>query len=281
MTHWPSPAKLNLFLYITGQRVDGYHTLQTLFQFIDYGDTISIELRQDGQICLLTPVEGVAHEDNLIVRAARRLQEASATRLGADIWLDKRLPMGGGIGGGSSDAATTLLGLDHLWQTHLGEERLAELGLALGADVPVFVRGRAAFAEGVGEQLQPVELAEPWFLVAIPQVNVSTAEVFAAPELTRDTPAITVRSLPEGGGHNDCQPVVEKRYPEVRNALKTLNKFVDAKMTGTGACVFGSFPNQADADKVSRQLPDTLPSFIARGCNRSPLHRRLETVTRK
>ena len=145
----------------------------------------------------------------------------------------------------------------------------------------MFVRGRAAFAEGVGEQLQPVELAEPWFLVAIPQVNVSTAEVFAAPELTRDPPAITVRSLPEGGGHNDCQPVVEKRYPEVRNALKTLNKFVDAKMTGTGACVFGSFPNQADADKVSRQLPDTLPSFIARGCNRSPLHRKLETVTRK
>ena len=155
-------------------------------------------------------------------------------------------------------------------------ERFVEGGQGVG-----FAVLGGAFAEGVGEQLQPVELAEPWFLVAIPQVNVSTAEVFAAPELTRDTPAITVRSLPEGGGHNDCQPVVEKRYPEVRNALKTLNKFVDAKMTGTGACVFGSFPNQADADKVSRQLPDTLPSFIARGCNRSPLHRRLETVTRK
>ena len=264
-----------------GRRADGYHLLQTLFQFLDYGDELGFALRQDGEIRLHTEVPGVPHDSNLIVRAARRLQEASATGLGADIWLDKRLPMGGGIGGGSSDAATTLLGLDHLWQTQLGEERLAELGLALGADVPVFVRGRAAFAEGVGEQLQPVELAEPWFLVAIPQVNVSTAEVFAAPELTRDTPAITVRSLPEGGGHNDCQPVVEKRYPEVRNALKTLNKFVDAKMTGTGACVFGSFPNQADADKVSRQLPDTLPSFIARGCNRSPLHRKLETVTRK
>ena len=268
-------------LHILGRRADGYHLLQTLFQFLDYGDELGFALRQDGEIRLHTEVPGVPHDSNLIVRAARRLQEASATRLGADIWLDKRLPMGGGIGGGSSDAATTLLGLDHLWQTQLGEERLAELGLALGADVPVFVRGRAAFAEGVGEQLQPVELAEPWFLVAIPQVNVSTAEVFAAPELTRDTPAITVRSLPEGGGHNDCQPVVEKRYPEVRNALKTLNKFVDAKMTGTGACVFGSFPNQADADKVSRQLPDTLPSFIARGCNRSPLHRKLETVTRK
>ena len=277
----PAPAKLNLFLHITGRRADGYHELQTLFQFLDYADQLSFIPRQDGKIQLHTPIDGVDHESNLIVRAARLLQAHSGCRLGADIWLDKRLPMGGGIGGGSSDAATTLLGLDHLWQTHLGEERLAELGLALGADVPVFVRGRAAFAEGVGEQLQPVELAEPWFLVAIPQVNVSTAEVFAAPELTRDTPAITVRSLPEGGGHNDCQPVVEKRYPEVRNALKTLNKFVDAKMTGAGACVFGSFPNQADADKVSRQLPDTLPSFIARGCNRSPLHRKLETVTRK
>lgn len=277
----PAPAKLNLMLHILGRRADGYHLLQTLFQFLDYGDELGFALRQDGEIRLHTDVAGVPHDGNLIVRAARRLQEASATRLGADIWLDKRLPMGGGIGGGSSDAATTLLGLDHLWQTHLGEDRLAELGLALGADVPVFVRGRAAFAEGVGEQLQPVELAEPWFLVAIPQVSVSTAEVFAAPELTRDTPAITVRSLPEGGGHNDCQPVVEKRYPEVRNALKTLNKFVAAKMTGTGSCVFGSFPNQADADKVSRQLPDTLPSFIARGCNRSPLHRKLETVTRK
>ena len=277
----PAPAKLNLMLHILGRRADGYHLLQTLFQFLDYGDELGFALRQDGEIRLHTEVPGVPHDSNLIVRAARRLQEASATRLGADIWLDKRLPMGGGIGGGSSDAATTLLGLDHLWQTHLGEERLAELGLALGADVPVFVRGRAAFAEGVGEQLQPVELAEPWFLVAIPQVNVSTAEVFAAPELTRDTPAITVRSLPEGGGHNDCQPVVEKRYPEVRNALMWLNKFTSARLTGTGACVFGSFPNQADADKVSRQLPDTLPSFIARGCNRSPLHRRLETVTRK
>ncbi|MDG1581550.1 4-(cytidine 5'-diphospho)-2-C-methyl-D-erythritol kinase [Pseudomonas sp. GOM6] len=277
----PAPAKLNLMLHILGRRADGYHLLQTLFQFLDYGDELGFSRRDDGKIVLHTEIPGVPHDSNLIVRAAHKLQGESGCPLGADIWLDKRLPMGGGIGGGSSDAATTLLGLDHLWQTHIGEERLAQLGLGLGADVPVFVRGRAAFAEGVGEQLQPVELAEPWFLVAIPQVNISTAEVFADPELTRDTPAITVRSLHEGGGHNDCQPVVEKRYAEVRNALKTLNKFVDAKMTGTGACVFGSFPNRADADKVSRQLPDTLPSFIARGCNRSPLHRSLETATRK
>ncbi|MEO4047677.1 4-(cytidine 5'-diphospho)-2-C-methyl-D-erythritol kinase [Pseudomonas sp. CAU 1711] len=277
----PAPAKLNLMLHILGRRADGYHLLQTLFQFLDHGDELGFSRRDDGEIVLHSEVPGVPHDSNLIVRAARKLQAESGTAYGADIWLDKRLPMGGGIGGGSSDAATTMVGLDHLWRTALGEERLAQLGLELGADVPVFVRGRAAFAEGVGEQLQPVELPEPWFLVAIPQVSISTAEVFADPELTRDTPAITVRSLPEGGGRNDCQPVVEKRYPEVRNALITLNKFVAAKMTGTGACVFGSFPNQADADKVSRQLPATLPSFVARGCNRSPLHRRLETATRK
>lgn len=277
----PAPAKLNLMLHILGRRADGYHELQTIFQFLDHGDELGFSRRQDGEIRLHTEIAGVPHDSNLIVRAARSLQQAAGMKLGADIWLDKHLPMGGGIGGGSSDAATTLVGLNHLWQAGLSEEQLAQLGLALGADVPVFVRGRAAFAGGVGEQLQPLALEEPWFLVAIPQVNISTAEVFADPELTRDTPAITVRSLPEGGGRNDCQPVVEKRYPAVRNALKTLNNFVAAKMTGTGACVFGSFPNQADADKVSRQLPATLPSFVARGCNRSPLHRRLETALRK
>ena len=277
----PAPAKLNLFLHILGRRPDGYHELQTLFQFLDHGDELGFRRREDGQIRLHTDVPGVPHDSNLIVRAARRLQEQSGTRLGADIWLDKRLPMGGGIGGGSSDAATTLVGLNHLWGLDWSEDRLAELGLALGADVPVFVRGHAAFAEGVGEQLTPVSPDEPWYLVLAPQVSVSTAEIFSDPELTRDTPAIRVRSLPEGGGHNDCQPVVEKRYSEVRNALKWLNNFVQARMTGTGACVFGSFPNRDEADRVSRQLPATLPSFIARGCNRSPLHRVMETLDRK
>ncbi|WOC78970.1 4-(cytidine 5'-diphospho)-2-C-methyl-D-erythritol kinase [Stutzerimonas frequens] len=272
----PAPAKLNLMLHITGRRADGYHELQTLFQFLDYGDELSFRLREDGQIRLLTELPGVDHDSNLIVRAARMLQRESGCTLGADIQLTKRLPMGGGIGGGSSDAATSLVGLDHLWNTGLGEDRLAELGLNLGADVPVFVRGRAAFAEGVGERLQPVDLPEPWFLVIAPQVSVSTAEIFADPELTRNTPAITVRSLLAGGGHNDCQPVVEKRYPEVRNALSLLNKFVQARMTGTGACVFGSFPNEGEADKVRRQLPATLPSFVARGRNVSMLHRSLE-----
>lgn len=277
----PAPAKLNLMLHILGRRADGYHELQTLFQFLDHGDELGFALRQDGEIRLHTPIDGVAHDSNLIVRAARRLQEASGTHLGADIWLDKRLPMGGGIGGGSSDAATTLLGLDHLWNTQLGEDRLAELGLALGADVPVFVRGRAAFAEGVGERLTAVELEEPWFLVAVPQVFVSTAEVFTDPELTRDTPPIKVRSLLAGGGRNDCQPVVERRYPEVRNALILLNKFVPTRLTGTGACVFGSFPNRDDADKVARQLPGTLPSFVAQGRNISMLHRKLQALAKK
>lgn len=277
----PAPAKLNLMLHITGRRADGYHELQTLFQFLDYGDELVLRPREDGQIRLHTELPGVDHDSNLIVRAARLLQRESGCALGADIQLTKRLPMGGGIGGGSSDAATTLVGLDHLWNTRLGEDRLAELGLNLGADVPVFVRGRAAFAEGVGERLQPVDLPESWFLVIAPQVSVSTAEIFADPELTRNTPAITVRSLLAGGGHNDCQPVVEKRYPEVRNALSLLNKFVQARMTGTGACVFGSFPNEGEADKVRRQLPATLPSFVARGRNVSMLHRSLERMAQE
>lgn len=277
----PAPAKLNLMLHILGRRDDGYHELQTLFQFLDYGDELSFSPREDGQIRLHTDLPGVDHDSNLIVRAARLLQRESGCTLGADIALTKRLPMGGGIGGGSSDAATTLVGLDHLWRLDLGEDRLAQLGLALGADVPVFVSGRAAFAEGVGERLQPVDLEEPWFLVLAPQVSVSTAEIFADPELTRNTPAITVRSLLAGGGHNDCQPVVERRYPEVRNALSLLNKFVPASMTGTGACVFGSFPNEGEADKVRRQLPASLPSFVARGRNVSMLHRSLKQMAQE
>lgn len=274
----PAPAKLNLMLHVLGRREDGYHELQTLFQFLDHGDELTFARREDGQIRLLSDLPGVDHESNLIVRAARLLQQLGDDVPGADITLVKRLPMGGGIGGGSSDAATTLLGLNRLWNLGLDLDRLAQLGLSLGADVPVFVRGHAAFAEGVGERLQPVELPEPWYLVAVPQVSVSTAEIFSDPELTRNTPPITVRSLLAGGGHNDCQPVVEKRYPQVRNALSLLKKFVPARMTGTGACVFGSFPNEGEADKVRRQLPATLPSFVARGSNVSMLHRMLERL---
>ena len=275
----PAPAKLNLMLHILGRRPDGYHDLQTLFQFLDHGDQLGFTLRTDGEIRLHQKIKGVPHDSNLIVRAARQLQAASNGQYGADIWLHKQLPMGGGLGGGSSDAATTLLGLNHLWQLGWSEDRLAQLGLGLGADVPVFVRGHAAFAEGVGEKLQPVSLPEPWFLVCIPAVEVSTAEVFSAPELTRNTPPIKVAAVLEQGGRNDCQPVVEERYPAVRNALILLNKFVPAKLTGTGGCVFGSFPSKAEADKVAAQLPATLPSFVAKGSNISMLHRTLENLS--
>nr|WP_177429739.1 4-(cytidine 5'-diphospho)-2-C-methyl-D-erythritol kinase [Pseudomonas mangrovi] len=275
----PAPAKLNLMLHIVGRRADGYHELQTLFQFIDHADQLRFQARDDGEIRLHSDIAGVPHDDNLIVRAARALQQHASCPLGADIWLDKRLPMGGGIGGGSSDAATTLLGLDHLWQLRSSEDQLAELGLTLGADVPVFVRGRAAFAEGVGERLQPVELEEPWYIVVVPQVSVSTAEIFRAPELTRNTPAITLHAVLERGGHNDCQPVVEQRYPEIRNALILLNKFTSARLTGTGGCVFGSFPSKSEADRVAAQLPASLPGFVAKGSNISMLHRTLRSLT--
>ncbi|GMQ54945.1 4-(cytidine 5'-diphospho)-2-C-methyl-D-erythritol kinase [Halopseudomonas aestusnigri] len=272
----PAPAKLNLFLHVTGQRDDGYHTLQTLFQFLDYGDTLHFSSRNDGKIVLLSDLPGVDAEDNLIVRAARLLKEASSTPLGADIKLDKILPMGGGIGGGSSDAATTLLGLNHLWQTGLSIDQLAELGIRLGADVPVFVRGHAAWAEGVGEQLTPVELEEPWFLVVAPDCPVSTAEIFSDERLTRNSSPITLAAFVAGGGRNDCLPVVTTRYPEIRNTLILLNKYCEAKMTGTGSCLFGAFPNEREADKVRARLPATLRSFVARGCNVSPLHRELQ-----
>lgn len=276
----PAPAKLNLMLHIVGRRADGYHELQTLFQFLDHGDELDFVRRDDGQVRLLSELPGVPPERNLVVRAARALQALAGRPAGVDITLRKRLPMGGGIGGGSSNAATTLLALDRLWDLRLGEDRLAGIGLGLGADVPVFVRGRAAFAEGVGERLVPVEPAEPWYLVVIPPVSISTAEIFADPELTRDSPAITVRTVLEQGGRNDCQSVVEKRYPEVRNALILLSKFTSAKLTGTGSCIFGAFPDQAEADKVAAQLPDSLPGFVAKGSNRSMLHRRLEALDR-
>lgn len=274
----PAPAKLNLMLHIVGRRADGYHLLETLFQFLDYADTLHFCTRNDGQIILHSTIDGVAHDDNLIVRAARLLQTTSQSKLGADIWLEKKLPIGGGIGGGSSNAATTLVGLNHLWHTQLTLENLAELGLTLGADVPVFVLGRAAFAQGIGEQLQPVDLPEPWYLVAVPPVSISTAKIFSDPCLTRDTPASNMRTVLKQSGHNDCQAVVEKHYPEVRNALILLNKFVEARLTGTGSCIFGSFPNEQQAAKVATQISESLPSFVAQGANISMLHRVLQNL---
>ncbi|WP_339429269.1 4-(cytidine 5'-diphospho)-2-C-methyl-D-erythritol kinase [Pseudomonas taetrolens] len=277
----PSPAKLNLMLHILGRREDGYHELQTLFQFLDYGDEMTFSVREDGVICLHTEFPGVPHEQNLIVKAARQLQEQSGCPLGIDIRIKKILPMGGGIGGGSSNAATTLLALNHLWQLNWSDDQLAALGLQLGADVPVFVRGHAAFAEGVGEILTPAEPEEPWYLVLVPQVSVSTAEIFSDPLLTRDSLPIKVRPVPKGNSRNDCEAVVKERYPEVRNALNLLGKYTEAKLTGTGSCIFGAFPNEADADKVLHLLTDTLTGFVAKGSNVSMLHRKLQELSKE
>ncbi|MBM3107447.1 4-(cytidine 5'-diphospho)-2-C-methyl-D-erythritol kinase [Pseudomonas sp. P66] len=274
----PAPAKLNLMLHILGRRADGYHLLETLFQFLDYGDELSFAVRDDSEIRLHSTVEGVPHDSNLIVKAARKLQALTGCTQGADIWLKKVLPMGGGIGGGSSDAATTLLGLNHLWKLQCSEDQLAELGLSLGADVPVFVRGHAAFAEGVGEILTPADPEEPWYVVLVPQVFVSTAEIFSHPQLTRDSLPLKMRPVPKGNSRNDCQLVVEQSYPEVRNSLNLLSKFTEARLTGTGSCVFGAFPSKAEADKVLALLADTQSGFVAKGSNVSMLHRKLQSL---
>ncbi|MDA8497472.1 4-(cytidine 5'-diphospho)-2-C-methyl-D-erythritol kinase [Citrobacter sp. Igbk 17] len=281
MTHWPSPAKLNLFLYITGQRADGYHTLQTLFQFLDYGDEISINVRNDGEIHLLTPVDGVEHEDNLIVRAARLLMKTAAERgrlpagSGADISILKRLPMGGGLGGGSSNAATVFVALNHLWQCGLSVDELAIMGLTLGADVPVFVRGHAAFAEGVGEILTPVNPAEKWYLVAHPGVSIPTPVIFNDPDLPRNTPKRSIETLLKCEFGNDCEVIARKRFREVDAALSWLLEYAPSRLTGTGACVFAEFDTESRARQVLEQAPDWLKGFVAKGVNLSPLHRAL------
>ncbi|WP_313129726.1 4-(cytidine 5'-diphospho)-2-C-methyl-D-erythritol kinase [Pseudescherichia vulneris] len=277
MTQWPSPAKLNLFLYITGQRRDGYHDLQTLFQFLDYGDTLSIEPRTDGKIRLLTPVEGVAESDNLIVRAAKLLQQAATERdslpagSGADIRIDKRLPMGGGLGGGSSNAATVLVALNHLWGCGLSADALATLGLTLGADVPVFVHGHAAFAEGVGEELTPVDPPEKWYLVAHPGVHISTPAIFNDPDLPRNTLKRPINTLLNCEFGNDCEVIARKRFREVDAALSWLLEYAPSRLTGTGACVFAEFDSESSARQVLEQAPEWLQGFVARGVNVSPL----------
>jgi len=276
-TRWPSPAKLNLFLYITGQRADGYHTLQTLFQFLDYGDTITIDVRHDGELQLLTPVDGVPNEENLIVRAARMLMRAAAEsgRLpegaGADISIDKRLPMGGGLGGGSSNAATVLVALNHLWRCGLSVDELATMGLTLGADVPVFVRGHAAFAEGVGEVLTPVTVPEKWYLVAHPGVSIPTPVIFSDPELPRNSPHRSIETLLKCEFSNDCEVIARKRFRKVDAALSWLLEYAPSRLTGTGACVFAEFDTESAARQVLEQAPEWLQGFIARGVNISPL----------
>ena len=276
---WPAPAKLNLFLHILGKRADGYHELQTCFQFVDRCDELTIEVRADGEIRRVAGNYAVSEEADLCVRAARALKSAAACSLGADIGVLKRIPMGGGLGGGSSDAATCLVALNHLWKLQWPVARLAALGLTLGADVPVFVHGRAAWAEGVGERLTPLypplAPAETNYLILKPNVSVSTAEVFQDPELTRNSPPITIHGFLASGGRNDCLGVVRRRYPEVARALDWLSAFGSARLTGTGACVFLDCGTMQRGVEIARGVPPQIDAFLARGLNDSPLLERL------
>jgi 4-diphosphocytidyl-2-C-methyl-D-erythritol kinase len=271
-TLWPAPAKLNLFLHVTGRRPDGYHELQTVFQLIDLCDTIAISLRSDGRIDRPDGPPGVDPEADLTVRAARALQVAAGCRMGATLRVRKRIPMGGGLGGGSSDAASVLLGLNELWGCRMSVDQLAKLGLPLGADVPVFVRGSSAWGQGVGEDLQPLKLPESWYVVIHPRVAVGTRDVFQSPELTRNSPVITIRAFFESGGRNDCEPVVRARFPEVADALDWLGRFAPARLTGTGSCIFAPCATAIDAERLAARVPDRWTSYVARGLNVSPVH---------
>ena len=271
----PAPAKLNRMLHIVGRREDGYHSLQTLFQFIDLNDHLTLAARDDGHIQLTQAVSGVPHDDNLIVRAARLLQRHSGTLLGATLTINKQLPMGGGLGGGSSNAATTLVGLNHLWQLHLSLEELARLGLQLGADVPVFVHGHSAWAEGIGEQLTSVTLDTPWFVIIHPGISVSTPGVFQDPQLTRDSRPITMARALQGGApkwRNDCEAIVKERYPPIAEALDWLAQYAPSRLTGTGACLFAAFETQQAAQAIAQLAGQRWPTWVAHGLNTSPLH---------
>ena len=271
----PSPAKLNLFLHITGRRSDGYHLLETVFQLLDYGDAMQFARREDGQITLTPALPGVPTELNLVVRAAHALQQETGCQLGADIQLDKRIPMGGGLGGGSSNAATTLRALNRLWQLGLSVDRLAAIGLQLGADVPVFVRAETAYATGVGEQLTPVEIPSQWFAVFTPAVAVPTAEIFRHPALTRDTRPCTIRALADRGWfeqtRNDCEPLVRTLYPAVNSLIERLQNLAPTRMTGTGSSVFALARDETHAQHLLDACADLAPGFVARSIQRSAL----------
>jgi len=268
---WPAPAKLNLMLRVCARRADGYHELQTVFQFIDRLDRLTFTPRDDSAIVLDNPLPGVEPTADLTWRAARLLQQSSGRVQGVTIGLEKRIPLGGGLGGGSSDAATTLVALNRIWQTCLTTGELMRLGITLGADVPIFIHGHAAWAEGVGEKLTDVRPPESWYLVLTPDCRVSTAAIFAAPDLTRNSPRIKIRDFLQGDRVNDCLAVVRERYPPVAAALAWLGRHGEARLTGTGACVFAAFADRAAAEAVYERLPDNLSGFIAKGINRSPL----------
>ncbi|MFT5789142.1 MAG: 4-diphosphocytidyl-2-C-methyl-D-erythritol kinase [Shewanella sp.] len=276
---WPAPAKLNLFLHVTGQRADGYHELQTLFQFIDHCDYLDFHITDTPDLVLHSNIsDAVADSDNLILKAAKSLQRYAQYEGGAHIWLDKLLPMGGGLGGGSSDAATTLVALNALWKTNLSPSKLAEIGLTLGADVPVFINGFSAFAEGVGEKLITVAPTESWYLVIVPDVHVSTKAIFQDPDLPRNTPKVDINTLMTQKWTNDCQKLVTTRHPQVANALSWLVEYAPSRMTGTGACVFGEFTHSQQALDALAELPADMRGFVAKGMNKSPLQIRLEQL---
>jgi len=272
MLAWSAPAKLNLMLHIVGRRQDGYHELQTVFQLIDLCDRIEISVRGDGSITRPLGPPGVPEADDLVVRAARALQQVSGTRLGAEISVKKKIPLGGGLGGGSSDAATTLVALNQMWGLRYTSEQIAAFGAALGADVPVFVAGHSAWAEGIGEKLTPVRLGpDSWYLVVFPGIAVPTAAVFQAAELTRNSPPTTMRGFLETGGRNDCEAVVRARFPAVAEALDWLARHGAARLTGTGSCVFAKFSRVEDAERVAARVPDEWRAWVVRGLDSSPL----------
>ena len=275
---FPCPAKLNLFLYINGRREDGYHELQTLFQFLDFSDQLTVTINNSGNITLENQLDDVVLEDNLIFRAAKLLQQYTQTSLGASLSIEKKLPMGGGVGGGSSDAATTLVALNYLWQTNLSLSQLAELGLKLGADVPIFVHGKAAFAEGVGEKISYCEPDEKYYVVLKPNVAISTAKIFQDPKLPRNTPKRSLSQLLADVYTNDCEKVVRDHYPEVEQAIQWLVQYAPTRLTGTGACIFAEFDSQDAAIAVYQQRPTHLSGFVAKGVNRSPLYLALENM---
>ena len=273
--NWPAPAKLNLFLHVLGRRADGYHELQTAYQLIDLADELTYRLRDDGEIRRLEGPRSVPVEADLAMRAARSLQAAANVRRGADILIRKRIPIQGGLGGGSSDAATTLIALNVLWDIHLPLGQLADMGRELGADVPLFIHGHSAWGEGIGDRLTPLALPSHHYAVIFPGVGVSTAEVFQASELTRNSPSLTIRAFLQAGGRNDCAPVATGRYPEVASALAWLGRRGDARVTGTGSCVFADFAERAQAIAALSGLPAGWTGFAARGLDRSPLQERV------
>jgi 4-diphosphocytidyl-2-C-methyl-D-erythritol kinase len=275
---WPAPAKLNLMLRIVGRRADGYHQLQTVFQFIDLVDSLTFDLRSDGVVERGMQVKGLPQEADLVVRAACLLKARTGVADGVTIRYQKQIPSGGGLGGGSSDAATTLVALNHLWGCDLPESVLAELGLELGADVPVFVHGRAAWGEGVGETLSDIELPEPYYLVLAPAAHVDTRSVFQDPDLTRNSRRITIRDFLAGEVVNDCLPVVRKNYPEVAQAFDWLNEKLEARLTGTGACVFAECRDRALAESLLQHKPDNVAGWMVRGRNRSPLLEKIDSL---